>query len=240
MKFKLGYTGNDASVLFHVFTAMTFLTTLFGGILSDVWLGKFNTIFYLSLFYLVGSIIISIGAIPVIDLSANGTLIVGLIMIALGAGGLKPCVSAFGADQFKMPEQAHHMSTYFSLFYFTISCGPLFSTSLIPVLRENVHCFGDTDCYSLAFGVPAILMIISIGNISLQSRMKCNVSFLTQILIFVVFFVSGKSSYTHVQISSENMLIRIVKCIKVRHRVKEVSFQVNFFFKFPFLACTYL
>lgn len=37
---------------------------VFGAILSDSWLGKFNTILYLSIVYALGSIVISLGAIP--------------------------------------------------------------------------------------------------------------------------------------------------------------------------------
>lgn len=87
---------------------------------------------------------------------------IGLILIAIGTGGIKPCVSAFGGDQFKLPEQAKALATFFSLFYFAINAGSLISTALTPVLREDVHCFGDKDCYSLAFGVPGVLMAASI------------------------------------------------------------------------------
>ena len=31
----------------------------------------------------------------------------------------------------------------------------------MPVLREDVECFGDDTCYSLAFGVPAIFMLVA-------------------------------------------------------------------------------
>ena len=73
---------------------------------------------------------------------------------------MKPCIAAIGGDQFKMPEQTHQMATYFSLFYLAINGGHLMSTALTPILRENVHCFGQNSCYSLAFFVPALLMII--------------------------------------------------------------------------------
>ena len=32
---------------------------------------------------------------------------------------------------------------------------------MTPILREDVECFGDDSCYSLAFGVPAILMAVA-------------------------------------------------------------------------------
>lgn len=92
--------------------------------------------------------------------------ILALLLIAFGTGGIKPCVSAFGGDQFKLPEQEKYLGYFFSLFYFAINAGSLISTFLTPILRADVHCFGDNDCYSLAFGVPGILMIVSISKLS--------------------------------------------------------------------------
>lgn len=80
----------------------------------------------------------------------------------MGSGGIKPCVAAFGGDQFKLPAQAAQMATFFSLFYFSINSGSLISTAITPILRQDVHCFNEKECYSLAFGVPGALMIVSI------------------------------------------------------------------------------
>lgn len=86
----------------------------------------------------------------------------GLGLIAVGSGGIKPCVAAFGGEQFKMPEQAKQLATFFSLFYFSINAGSLLSTSITPILREDVDCFDMGDCFPLAFGVPAILMVVAV------------------------------------------------------------------------------
>ena len=86
---------------------------------------------------------------------------VGLALIAIGTGGIKPCVSAFGGDQFQLPEQERQLQTFFSVFYFSINAGSFISTIVTPILREDVHCFGDKTCYSLAFGVPAALMAVA-------------------------------------------------------------------------------
>ena len=61
-----------------------------------------------------------------------------------------------------MPEQAHHMKSFFSMFYASINGGSLISTILTPILRQNTACFGQDSCYPLAFGVPAALMIVAI------------------------------------------------------------------------------
>lgn len=87
---------------------------------------------------------------------------IGLLLIALGTGGIKPCVSAFGGDQFILPQQERYLAMFFSLFYFSINTGSLISTLLTPVIRDT-KCFED-ECFSLAFLIPAILMIVSIGK----------------------------------------------------------------------------
>lgn len=105
-------------------------------------------------------------------ISNRPATIVGLLLIGIGSGGIKPCVSAFGADQFKLPEQLGQMATYFSIFYFSINGGSLISTFLTPILREDVYCFEEKDCYPLAFGVPCVLMILSIGKAFLSSSFE--------------------------------------------------------------------
>lgn len=117
--------------------------------------------------------------------------ILGLFLIGLGSGGIKPCVAAFGGEQFKMPEQARQLATFFSLFYFSINAGSLISTSVTPVLREDVSCFGMDDCFPLAFGVPAVLMVVAI-----------------------LFFVFGKFLYKILP-NQGNMLVKVTRCIVV-------------------------
>lgn len=116
----------------------------------------------MSIIYALGTVVLTLGAIPTLNLPANLVTVLGLLLIAMGTGGIKPNVSAFGGDQFKLPEQAKHLATFFSLFYLSINLGSMISTLLTPILRENVHCFDELSCYSLAFGVPGALMIISI------------------------------------------------------------------------------
>jgi len=87
------------------------------------------------------------------------------LLTSIGAGGIRPCVCAFGGDQFVMPDQEDRLQMYFSIFYFTINLGSLLSSSITPELRKSVQCFGKDSCFPLAFGVPAFLMMISIGKI---------------------------------------------------------------------------
>lgn len=165
LKNKLGYSEKNATLIFHGYTCLAYFLTISGSLLSDDLLGKFKTIYILSIVYAVGSVVVAISAIPLLGSSAKAILNVGLVLICLGCGGIKPCVSAFGGDQFKLPEQAEQIVTFFSVFYMSINLGALISTTTTPLLRANVHCFGQNDCYPLAFSVPAILMILAIGKL---------------------------------------------------------------------------
>ncbi|EDW82859.2 uncharacterized protein Dwil_GK10225 [Drosophila willistoni] len=162
LKSALDYSEDTATVVFHVFTMFVYFLCVFGAIISDSWLGKFKTILYLSLVYICGSVLLTLGAIGPLNLPMETFTMLGLALIALGSGGIKPCVSAFGGDQFKMPEQVKQITSFFSVFYFAINAGSLISTSVTPILREDISCFDDINCYPLAFGVPAILMIVSV------------------------------------------------------------------------------
>ena len=65
---KLHYSADTATVLFHIFTMLVYLFPLIGAIIADSWLGKFRTILYLSVVYAVGGVIVSIGAVPTLQL----------------------------------------------------------------------------------------------------------------------------------------------------------------------------
>lgn len=158
---KLQLNANDATLTFHAYTMALYFLCIFGGIVSDVWLGNFLTILLLSIVYCTDSTVLALGAIPNIGISAIATFHTGLVLISVGGGGIKPCVSAFGGDQFQLPAQMTHMARFFSIFYLSINLGSLMSTALTPILR-TLHCFDETDCYSLAFAVPAILMFTAI------------------------------------------------------------------------------
>ena len=91
---------------------------------------------------------------------------IGLTLIGIGTGGIKPCVATFGGEQFVMPYQKKPMTQFFSLFYAAVNCGSLISVLVTPVLRSSVTCFGQESCYPLAFGVPAGLMVIAVSKLN--------------------------------------------------------------------------
>ncbi|KAJ0062300.1 hypothetical protein NL108_007503 [Boleophthalmus pectinirostris] len=125
---------------------------------------------------------------------------VGLLLIALGTGGIKPCVAAFGGDQFS-DEQEKQRSTFFSIFYLSINAGSLLSTIITPILRaQQCGIHTKQQCYPLAFGVPAALMVVAL-----------------------IVFIVGSGMYNKTE-PQGNILVKVCKCVgfaiknRFRHR----------------------
>lgn len=159
---KLMFEETSATVWFHVWTMLVYFSCILGAIIADSFIGKFKTILSLSCVYVFGSILLTLGAIEGWKDLSMGMTFIGLGLIAVGSGGIKPCVAAFGGEQFKLPEQAALLTGFFLLFYFSINLGSLLSTIVTPILREDVKCFDMPDCFPAGFGLPAVLMALSI------------------------------------------------------------------------------
>lgn len=134
---SLYFNENRATTIIHAFNFSAYFFTLFGGILSDSLWGRYRTILYLSTVYCLGMAVLALSSFP----SWNGAawpFMTGLVLVAFGTGGIKPCVSAFGGDQFDVTQVAA-LALYFSVFYFSINAGSVLSMFITPILRQNVH-----------------------------------------------------------------------------------------------------
>ncbi len=140
----------EAVELFHKFAAWVYFTPLFGALLSDIFLGKYRTILALSLVYC--SCHAALALMGTHGHSSNW-LFAGLLLICIGSGGIKPCVSSNVGDQFG-PSNQHLLTKVYNWFYFSINFGSVFSTLLTPWLLEW---YGP----HWAFGVPGVLMAIA-------------------------------------------------------------------------------
>ncbi|CAM4622357.1 hypothetical protein PO909_006012 [Leuciscus waleckii] len=213
-KYFIGWDNDFSTTIYHTFVALCYLTPIMGAIIADSWLGKFKTIVYLSIVYTIGQVIMAVSAIHDItdtdrdSVPDNMTFhvalsMLGLILIALGTGGIKPCVAAFGGDQFE-DHQEKQRSTFFSIFYLSINAGSLLSTLITPILRsQDCGIYSKRSCFPLAFGVPAALMVVAL-----------------------VAFVAGHSMYI-MESPKGNILLQVMKCIgfavknRFRHRSKQ-------------------
>jgi POT family proton-dependent oligopeptide transporter len=136
-------TADEAKANYHLFTTAVYFTPIFGALLADYFLGKYKTILMLSIVYCAGHLTLAM------DETRMG-LAIGLGLIALGSGGIKPCVSAHVGDQFGKTN-GNLLEKVFGWFYFSINLGAFASTLLTPWLLAN---YGP----HVAFGVPGVLM----------------------------------------------------------------------------------
>ncbi|KAL1099037.1 hypothetical protein V6Z11_D05G137400 [Gossypium hirsutum] len=153
--------------------AATNFTPILGAFVADSYLGRFLTIGLGSICSLLGMILLWLTAMvpqskpPPCDLmtqtcssptSAQMTLLFfSFVLISLGAGGVRPCSLAFGADQLDRrdnPKNVRVLESFFGWYYASAAISVLIALTGIVYIQDQ---FG----YRVGFGVPAILMLLS-------------------------------------------------------------------------------
>ena len=146
---------NEATEVVHLFIAGTYLLPLLGAWLADRFLGRYRTIISISLLYCMGNAVLALADFAGDVETRKWVLFTGLAIIAVGSGGIKPCVSAFVGDQVPAKEKdGPTMTRLYAAFYWSINLGSFFSFLVIPWVRQN---WG----YSWAFGIPGIFMALA-------------------------------------------------------------------------------
>jgi len=131
----------------HFFVSLAYALPFVGGLVADWFFGKYKVIIYVSVVYCIGHLCLAL-----FDHDLE-KFKYGLILIAIGAGGIKSCVSANLGDQFTT-DNKHLMSKVYGWFYFSINAGSVLSTILIPLVYDR---YGA----KWAFGIPGILMALA-------------------------------------------------------------------------------
>ncbi|XP_008787880.1 protein NRT1/ PTR FAMILY 8.3-like [Phoenix dactylifera] len=148
-----------------------YLTPLIGAILADAYWGRYWTIAVFSTIYFLGMGTLTLSAsvpafkppscvgpvCPGASAAQYAVFFLGLYLIALGTGGIKPCVSSFGADQFDDtdPKERVKKASFFNWFYFSINIGALISSSFLVWVQDNCG-------WGLGFGIPTLFMGLAI------------------------------------------------------------------------------
>ncbi|KAM5583336.1 hypothetical protein ABKV19_003303 [Rosa sericea] len=159
-----------------------YLTPLLGAFLADAYLGRYKTIASFSIIYIIGMTLLTLSAsIPGMkptcvskdDCYANSgqtaACFIALYLIALGTGGIKPCVSSYGADQFDDDDEVEkkHKGSFFNWFYFSINVGALIASSVLVWVQMN-------EGWSWGFGIPAVAMAIAVVSFFSGTRLYRN------------------------------------------------------------------
>ncbi|GLT96358.1 hypothetical protein SLE2022_139840 [Rubroshorea leprosula] len=173
LKSKL-HEGNVAAARnVSIWQGTCYLTPLIGAVLADAYWGRYWTVAVFSPIYFIGMCTLTLSAsvpalkpaecvdsvCPSATAAQYAVFFLGLYLIALGTGGIKPCVSSFGADQFDDtdPKERVKKGSFFNWFYFSINIGSLISSSVLVWIQDNVG-------WGLGFGIPALFMGIAIAS----------------------------------------------------------------------------
>ena len=167
------FSEDQAKEYFHLFISAAYFTPLLGGLIADTWLGKYRTILALSLVYCAGHACLAFMGVTG---NTHTWLFLGLGLVALGSGGIKPCVSAHVGDQFGKTN-AHWLPKVYTWFYLSINLGAFASGILTPwLLRATAgekvpgwisFLVGEKSQGEIlfgphwAFGVPGVLMALA-------------------------------------------------------------------------------
>ncbi|XP_074582721.1 protein NRT1/ PTR FAMILY 8.1-like isoform X2 [Curcuma longa] len=155
-----------------------YIMPLLGAFIADAYIGRYWTISSFMMIYILGLVLLTMTA-SVKGLKAhcsNGVcnptkaqtaaVFLALYLIALGTGGIKPCVSSFGADQFDESDESEkkRKSSFFNWFYFSINIGALIAASVLVWIQMNVG-------WGWGFGIPAVAMAIAVISFFLGTRL---------------------------------------------------------------------
>ncbi|KAJ0028664.1 hypothetical protein Pint_35225 [Pistacia integerrima] len=182
LKFKLNQPSVVAVNNVTNWSGTCYVMPLIRAFLADAYLGRYWTIASFSIIYVIGMTILTMSASlhglkPTCDeknvCHPTGLQIavffIGLYLIALGTGGIKPCVSSFGADQFDDSDETEkkNKGSFYNWFYFSINIGALVAASCLVWIQTNVG-------WGWGFGIPALAMAIAVVSFFSGTRLYRN------------------------------------------------------------------
>lgn len=161
---KLNMSNEDAVNQFYAWNGFVYVTPLIGGYIADTLLGRYKTILYFSVLYLIGLALFVFGSVPGAILT--GVVFTAMYTVAFGAGGIKPNVSTMGADQFdpKYAQDKKESEQFFSYFYWSINLGALIAYSLVAYVCQYGLPFlgGEPWGFFVGYLIPTIMMCFGV------------------------------------------------------------------------------
>ncbi|XP_022735904.1 protein NRT1/ PTR FAMILY 2.10-like [Durio zibethinus] len=176
-----------ATNLVNVFNGTCNFATLIGAFFSDTYFGRYKTLGFASISSFLGMVLVTLTAAvsklhpPACDSSESGTcpgptpwqmafLLSGLGLMVVGAGGIRPCNLAFGADQFNPETESgkRGISSFFNWYYFTFTFAMIISLTVIVYVQSDVS-------WAWGLAIPAFMMFLSCVTFFIGTRIYVKV-----------------------------------------------------------------
>ncbi|MEW5298734.1 MAG: hypothetical protein WDW36_001821 [Sanguina aurantia] len=157
---QAGYSPSTAGIQVSFFIGTCYVTPLLGALLADSGWGRYRTIQRFMVLYFLGALLLTLSSFvpglapgkegaPATWLQ-TGALSLALAIVAVGTGGIKPNVSAFGADQLE-GATAQESNVFFLWFYLIVNLGSLVGITVVVYVEENVS-------WACGFGLTALAL----------------------------------------------------------------------------------
>lgn len=169
----LGQSTATAAENVNAWSGVASLLPLFGAFVADSFLGRYRTIVIASIVYILGLGLLTLSAVlPPFSSDCQSATSVStcsppqlqviffffsLYLVAFAQGGHKPCVQAFGADQFDAqdPQEYKAKSSFFNWWYFSLCFGTMTTLLILTYIQDNLN-------WGLGFGIPCIVMAFAL------------------------------------------------------------------------------
>ncbi|CAA0837081.1 Protein NRT1/ PTR FAMILY 5.10 [Striga hermonthica] len=167
----LGQSTARAAANVNAWSGTAFLSPLLGAFIADSYLGKYRTIIFASLLYILGLGFLSLSAALQHSDKTHSPpqlqiifFFSSLYLVALAQGGHKPCLQAFGAEQFDDNDQDERKakSSFFNWWNFCLCASVLVGLLVLTYIQDNMS-------WELGFGIPCIVMCLALIVFALGS-----------------------------------------------------------------------
>ncbi|XP_020688805.1 protein NRT1/ PTR FAMILY 5.10-like [Dendrobium catenatum] len=195
----------------NTWSGVAMMLPLAGAFIADSYLGRYRTVLFASLLYILGLGLLTLSSVlPILHptkcsitdgkaCSPNhfqiGFFYFALYLVALAQGGHKPCAQAFGADQFdeKDPVESISRSSFFNWWYCGLCLGGTVTIIILSYVQDNIS-------WALGFGIPFIAMGLAL-----------------------ILFLLGTKTYRFYQMEGESPFRRIGKSLVALVKSRMVS-----------------
>ncbi|KAI0497337.1 hypothetical protein KFK09_020560 [Dendrobium nobile] len=150
----LGESTVAAASAVSVWSGVTLLLPILGALVADSFLSRYRTIVISSFLYVLGLGLLSLSAVlPNLTTFKSVLFYFSFYIVAIAEGGHRPCVQAFGADQFDETDESEckWRSSFFNWWIFGLAVALTASPIVLSYIQDNVN-------WALGFGIPCILL----------------------------------------------------------------------------------